>query len=171
MALRCVHLGDGLGSRAERRLGRASQITFHWNRIEVSIEAACWGHLFFRPFPFLLVCPSALPFNGLCRKSMWDRLHSGRKRVWSSTNKHPVQTAAAPKVEISADQLTLTLFWAESTLLRAVPQKATKPVVSVDFLCVSVEFYLLEDAEAPFLFFSSSTEADEGNSYSALLNS
>lgn len=32
--LRCVHLRDRLGSRAEHRLGRTSQITFHSNRLK-----------------------------------------------------------------------------------------------------------------------------------------
>lgn len=126
--LHCVHLGDGLGSRrlAEPRKSNFAQT--ERNMTDVSIKAACWG----KGRAPIFLCShlssfshTTLHFNGLCRKSMWDRLHRGRKRVWSSTNKHYGLTAAAPKVEISANRLTLTLFWAEGTLLRGVIQKAT----------------------------------------------
>lgn len=88
------------------KLGRTSHVTFHSNGPETRqellskphVEAKRKGHPFDCSVPISLSPPFAplcyIFFNGLCRKSMWDRLHSGRKRVWSSTNKHYGQTAA-----------------------------------------------------------------------------
>ncbi len=129
------------------RLDRTSQITFHPNRLKhdrsfyQSRMSRQRKGTSFPQFPSLLIRPTTLHFNGLCRKSMWDRLHRGRKRVWSSTNKHYGQTAAAPKVEISANRLALTLFWANATLLRAVIQKAAN-VAFLELLCFFVQLYL-----------------------------
>ncbi len=129
------------------RLDRTSQITFHPNRLKhdrsfyQSRMSRQRKGTSFPQFPSLLIRPTTLHFNGLCRKSMWDRLHRGRKRVWSSTNKHYGQTAAAPKVEISANRLALTLFWENATLLRAVIQKAAN-VAFLELLCFFVQLYL-----------------------------
>lgn len=144
--LHCVHLGDGLGSRALAEPRKSHFSPTDRNMTEVSIKAACWGEgraPIFLCSHLYSFSHTTLHFNGLCRKSMWDRLHRGRKRVWSSTNKHYGQTAAALKVEISANPLTLTLFWAEGTLLRGVIQKNHRHVAFVDFLCLFVELYLL----------------------------
>lgn len=122
MNLHCVHLGDGLGLRdlAEPRKSPKHDGGFYQSRMLRQRKGT-----YFSLFPSLHIHLTMLHFNGLCRKSMWDRLHSGRKRVWLTTNKHYGQTAAAPKVKISANRLTLTLFWAEGTLLGVVIEKAT----------------------------------------------
>lgn len=121
MKLHCVHLERRIGIN-EQSSGLAEphkslKPTESW---QMFLSKPCAEGTYFSLFPSLLILPTMLHFNGLCRKSMWDRLHSGRKWVWSSTNKHHGLTAAGPKVEISANLLTLTLFWAEGTLLRVI---------------------------------------------------
>lgn len=96
---------DGRWRSGIGRLGRTSQITFQLQQSETRLKflskphvEAKEGHLCDSRCHLSLSVfhPAMLRFNGLCRKSMWDRLHRGRKRVWSSTNKHRGQTAAAP---------------------------------------------------------------------------
>lgn len=101
MKLCRVCQGDRLGSRVLAEPHKSHFTHTDWNMTEASIKAACPGHLFFPCFHVSSFAPYVLHFYGLCRKSMRNRLHSGREWVWLSTNKHYGQSGGTQSGDLS----------------------------------------------------------------------